>query len=266
MGARGAKDMKPNYGNWIPQWLVYATWTGTILSLLLACCLLASPAWGWKALGLALGGLFVYAACWAVWLVKAYRAFSYSGSRRVSRRIVDKVAELVDIPEGGTGLDIGCGSGALTIACARRNPHARMVGCDSWGKKYAYSISLCQANAEAEGVANVDFQEADARHLCFPDATFDAVTSNYVFHNIAGVKKQDLLMEALRVLKPGGVFAIHDLMGERAYGDMNAFLGTLCGLGYDEAWLIDTMNGEILSAEEARSLKLEHSMLLVGRK
>ncbi len=73
-------------------------------------------------------------------------------------------------------------------------------------------------------------------------------------------------MEALRVLKPGGVFAVHDLMGERAYGDMNAFLGTLCGLGYDEAWLIDTMNGEILSAEEARSLKLEHSMLLVGRK
>ncbi|MCR5170902.1 MAG: class I SAM-dependent methyltransferase [Desulfovibrio sp.] len=258
--------MKPDYGSWIPRWLVCAAWAGTMAALLAACSLLASPAWGWKALGLACAGLFLYALRWVAWLVKAYRAFSCSGSGQVSRRIVEKVAELVDIPEGGTGLDIGCGSGALTIACARRTPHARMVGCDSWGKKYAYSISLCRANAEAEGVANAEFQRADARRLCFPDASFDAVTSNYVFHNIAGAKKQDLLMAALRVLKPGGVFAIHDLMGERAYCDMNAFLGRLCGLGYAEARLIDIMNGEILSAEEARSLKLEHSMLLVGRK
>ena len=51
--------------------------------------------------------------------------------------------------------------------------------------------------------------------LDFPDESFDAVTSNYVYHNITGEDKQPLLLETLRVLKKGGVFAIHDLMSPR---------------------------------------------------
>ena len=48
--------------------------------------------------------------------------------------------------------------------------------------------------------------------LDFPDESFDAVASNYVYHNITGEDKQELLLETLRVLKKGGTFAIHDLM------------------------------------------------------
>ena len=54
------------------------------------------------------------------------------------------------------------------------------------------------------------FLSGNAVLLDFPDESFDAVTSNYVYHNIARADKQALLMETLRVLKKGGVFAIHD--------------------------------------------------------
>lgn len=170
------------------------------------------------------------------------------------------------LPDGGIGLDVGCGSGALTIACARRNPGARMVGCDLWQKNYAYSIQICRANANAEDVANVDFQRGDARKLDFPDGFFDAVTSNYVFHNIVGARKQDLLLEALRVLKCGGVFAIHDIMTPSDYGDMQDFVRKLGQAGFSEVRLVQTMQGEFLDAKQAKSLKLEQSLLLTGRK
>ena len=44
----------------------------------------------------------------------------------------DKVSDYVVLPEGCRGLDVGCGSGALTNACAKKNPQASMVGLDCW--------------------------------------------------------------------------------------------------------------------------------------
>ncbi len=68
--------------------------------------------------------------------------------------------------------------------------------------------------------------------LIFPDEYFDAVTSNYVYHNITGVNKQELLRETLRVLKKGGTFAIHDIMSKARYGDMQQFVSELYDEGY----------------------------------
>ena len=71
-------------------------------------------------------------------------------------------------------------------------------------------------NAESEGVAaRCRFQHGDANKLDFPDKSFDAVVSNYVYHNIMGSDKRALLLETLRVLKKGGVFAINDNMKPR---------------------------------------------------
>ena len=55
------------------------------------------------------------------------------------------------------------------------------------------------------------------------------MTSNYVYHNITGADKRALLRESLRVLKRGGVFAIHDLMEPSRYGDMDEFPPQSCG-------------------------------------
>lgn len=164
-------------------------------------------------------------------------------------------------------MDVGCGSGALTIACAKRNSQGRMVGVDRWGKDYAeFSLPLCQSNAAAEGVRNTVFQKGDATRLPFPDESFDAVTSNYVYHNSTDSDKQALLLETLHTLKKGGTFAIHDLMGKKRYGDMDVFCQKLKEMGYAEVRMIDTTDGMFMTKKEAGRLMLQGSTLLVGRK
>ena len=49
----------------------------------------------------------------------------------------------------------------------------------------------------------------------FPDESFDVVISNYVYHNVMGADMQKLLLESLRVLKKGGVFALNDDMKQK---------------------------------------------------
>ena len=117
-----------------------------------------------------------------------------------------------------------------------------------------------------EGVKNASFRRGNAVKLDFPDESFDAVTSNYVYHNITGKDKQALLLETLRVLKKGGTFAIHDLMSPRRYGDMQEFVQKLRDMGYERVELIDTTDGSFMTPKEAGRLMLRGSTLLVGRK
>lgn len=142
-----------------------------------------------------------------------------------------------------------------------------MVGIDRWGPEYAsFSKELCERNAQAEGVSNVSFRKGDACKLDFPDESFDVVTSNYVYHNITGKNKQELLRESLRVLKMGGTFAIHDMMEPARYGDMKAFVEELKAEGYEDVRLVSTTNGEFMTASEAKVMFLSGSKLLLGRK
>ena len=117
------------------------------------------------------------------WIPKGM-LFSLIAGTVLSLALLLVFAEHITLPEGGVGLDIGCGSGALTIACAKRNPQGKMIGIDRWGKEYAsFSLPLCEKNAAAEGVKNASFQRGNAVKLDFPDESFDAVTSNYVYHS-----------------------------------------------------------------------------------
>ena len=263
--------MKPNYKNWMPRGMVLGFAAGFAVSLGL--CLLLGytaliPAGIWRTLVRVLLWAVTAVMCGlTLWSLLMYRAFSYNGRRQLSRQIIEGTAAHVELPEGGMGLDVGCGSGALTIACARRNPRGKMVGMDRWGKEYAsFSKKLCQDNARAEGVDNVLFEQGDAVRLRFPDESFDAVTSNYVYHNISGHDRQELLLETLRVLKKGGTFAIHDIMSKDRYGDMEAFAARLRDMGYERVELVDTTRGLFMSPFEARWMALSGSTLLLGKK
>lgn len=112
----------------------------------------------------------------------------------------------------------------------------------------------------------MEFMNGDATKLTFADETFDAVTSNYVYHNVAGRDKQALLLETLRTLKKGGIFVIHDLMSKRYYGDMDAFVQKLKDMGYAEVQLIDTTDGTFMTKAESRKYALTGSTILRGRK
>ena len=259
----------PDYKNWVPDSMVNGLAAGAVTGAgltLLQVCGHGLQGKNRSAAGMVLGTGTALLTAAAGWSIAARNAFSYYGRRKLSKEIIEGTADYVVLPNGGKGLDVGCGSGALTIACAKRNPDGEMIGIDHWGAEYPFSKALCEKNARAEGVSNTSFQPGDAVHLDFPDETFDAVASNYVYHNITFQNKQKLLLETLRVLKKGGTFAIHDLMSRSRYGDMEAFCRNLKDMGYEKVEMIDTTNGMFMSRREAKSLLLTGSTLLVGRK
>ena len=150
--------------------------------------------------------------------------------------------------------------------CGEEEPESEVIGIDRWGKEYAsFSRPLCEKNAKAEGVSNVSFQQGDATHLDFADETFDAVTSNYVYHNIPG-DRQAYLLETLRTLKKGGTFALHDIFSKAKYGDMQSFIKKLEDMGYQKVELIDTTNGKFMKKSEAGWMGLSGSAILTGTK
>ena len=266
------KKIKVDYNNWVPKRLLLAKIVESIVSLILFGIFGASDLvlQGRPRIicGFILGALCLIHILLTFWLSILYKSFDYKGKRKLAKVIIEGTADYLKIQDGGVGLDVGCGSGALTIACAKKNPGAIMVGCDIWSGPYKseFSKKLCQDNARAEGVANVRFEEGNALNLPFEDESFDAVTSNYVYHNIVGKNKQKLLLETLRVLKKGGVFVIHDLMSKSRYGDMNKFIEKLKKDGYEDVQVIDTTKGLFMTHKEAIFLGLSGSTLLIGRK
>ncbi len=264
--------MKPAYKNWVPKSMVYGLAGGTLAACVMFILLGATGAifHGTPRLicGIVFGIGTLVLLFFTLWMGALHRIFDYNGKRKLARTIIDGTARYVTIPDGGTGLDVGCGSGALTIASAKRNPKAVMVGCDIWSGTYkaVFTKKRCEDNAKAEGVTNVRFEEGNAVRLPFKDESFDAVTSNYVYHNISGHDKRDLLLETLRTLKKGGIFAIHDLMSPARYGDMEVFVKMLKQEGYEEVRLIDTTDGTFMTKKEAAWLGLSGSTLLVGKK
>lgn len=266
------KKTKPDYRNWVPVSLLRNFIGGTIITFILFIIFAGTDLVFSGSLriicGIILGIGVLILLFSSIMLSFMYRSFDYRGKRKLAKTIIEGVAQYVEIPDGGVGLDVGCGSGALTIACAKRNPKATMVGCDIWSGSYKveFSKKICEDNAKAEGVSNVRFEEGNAVKLPFEDESFDMVTSNYVYHNIMGHNKQKLLLETLRVLKKGGVFAIHDLIKKSNYGDIEKFIEELKKEGYQDIKLIDTTRGIFIDPKEAKLLGLSGSKIFIGRK
>lgn len=263
--------MKPNYKNWIPKGMLFGLISLTVILLIGMIISVMTDIITSGMLKSVLSAFFTIAfiicAISTIWCIFAYNMFSYNGKRQLSKQIITGIADYIDIKSGGLILDIGCGSGALSIACAKKNPNSKVIGIDRWGKEYAsFSKQLCDKNAQAEGVSNTEFLNGNAVKLDFCDESFDAVTSNYVYHNIGGHNKQELLLETLRVLKNGGTFAIHDIMSDSRYGDMKKFARSLKAQGYKKVELIHTDHGKFISKKESNLLMLKGSILLHGIK
>ena len=266
------KKTKPDYRNWVPESLLRNFIGATVITFILFIIFAGTDLVFSGSLriicGIILGIGVLILLFSSIMLSFMYRSFDYRGKRKLAKTIIEGVAQYVEIPDGGVGLDVGCGSGALTIACAKRNLKATMVGCDIWSGSYKveFSKKICEDNAKAEGVSNVRFEEGNAVKLPFEDESFDVVTSNYVYHNIMGHNKQKLLLETLRVLKKGGVFVIHDLIKKSNYGDIEKFIEELKKEGYKDIKLIDTTRGIFIDPKEAKLLGLSGSKIFIGRK
>ena len=118
-------------------------------------------------------------------------------------------------------LDIGCGRGLMLVTAAKRLTTGEATGVDLWQQsdQANNTSSATTTNAELEGVSDrVTVQTADMRELPFPDRQFDIVTSNWAVHNLeAESDRQIALNEIIRVLKPGGVVLLNDIVNQSEY-------------------------------------------------
>ena len=276
LGAHGE-----DYGNWMPVSMLRLV--GGLAALAAVLSLLSFAVFHITALGVVfvIDALLLLALLlWITWIRLRY-AFEGGGMMEQVHQIV---LSHLDFDGQGQLLDVGCGSGALSIRAALTWRAAQVVGIDYWGSAYGYGQAMCEKNAESEGVygygqamceknaesegvaAQCRFQHGDANRLDFPDESFDAVVSNYVYHNITGADKRALLRETLRVLKKGGVFALNDEMKPHMYGDMEAFAQELRDMGYEDVRLIDTAQEAFGSRRRAAMMMLGDSRMLAGRK
>ena len=118
-------------------------------------------------------------------------------------------------------LDLGCGRGAVLLMAAQHLTTGRAVGVDLWrsADQSGKSLDATQRNAIAEGVADrVDLHTADMTVLPFEDDCFDVVVSSFAIHNISGAAgREKAIVEAVRVLRPGGRLIIADIRATRLY-------------------------------------------------
>ena len=136
---------------------------------------------------------------------------------------------VADLHEGETVLDLGSGAGADVLISARRvGPTGRAIGLDMTDEM----LELARANASEAGVENVEFLKGYLEDVPLEDETVDVVISNCVI-NLSGDKPQ-VIREAARVLRPGGRFAVSDViadpdMDETTRADMAAWTGCIAG-------------------------------------
>jgi ubiquinone/menaquinone biosynthesis C-methylase UbiE len=111
-------------------------------------------------------------------------------------------------------LDVGCGTGRVSIQIAKMLNNSRVTGIDIFEGVSGSTPDIPRRNAEIEGVADrVEFRHGNALDLPFEDDSFDIVTMGSVLHEIHSVdEKITAIREIMRVLRPGGRFVTFELI------------------------------------------------------
>jgi SAM-dependent methyltransferase len=136
---------------------------------------------------------------------------------------------VADLGEGETVLDLGSGAGADVLISARRvGPTGKAIGLDMTDEM----LTLARSNAARAGVENAEFLQGYLENIPLPGGSVDVVISNCVI-NLAADKRV-VLREAARVLRPGGRFAVSDViadpgMDKATSADMAAWTGCIAG-------------------------------------
>jgi arsenite methyltransferase len=161
----------------------------------------------------------------------------YTGADREALPDAAKLASLgcgnptavADLHDGETVLDLGSGGGIDVLLSARRvGPTGKAYGLDMTDEM----LELARRNQREAGVDNAEFLKGTIEQIPLPDESVDVIISNCVI-NLSG-DKPSVLREAARVLRPGGRFAVSDVvadpdMDEETRADMEQWTGCIAG-------------------------------------
>lgn len=118
------------------------------------------------------------------------------------RRLIEQAA----IQPGQRVLEIGCGTGSLSLLIKQLYPGADVTGLDPDPK------ALARARAK-RGADTIHFDRGFSDALPYPDASFDRVFSSFMFHHLKPAEREPTLREVRRALKPGGSLHLVDFAG-----------------------------------------------------
>jgi SAM-dependent methyltransferase len=169
---------------------------------------------------------------------------------------------LAKLNAGETVLDLGSGGGIDVLLSGRRvGPSGKAYGLDMTDEM----LALARENQRKAGVGNVEFLKGEIESIPLPDNSVDVVISNCVINLSAD--KDKVLREAFRVLKPGGRFAVSDVVvrgdvPQQVRRSMEMWVGCIAGALHDHEYLakltragfegIDIEPTRVYSIEDAR--------------
>ena len=136
---------------------------------------------------------------------------------------------LIELQQGQTVLDLGSGGGIDVLLSAKRvGPTGKVYGLDMTDEM----LALARENQQKAGATNVEFLKGEIEHIPLPDNSVDVIISNCVI-NLSS-DKAAVLREAFRVLKPGGRFAVSDVVvsgdvPEQVRKSMELWVGCVAG-------------------------------------
>jgi arsenite methyltransferase len=196
----------------------------------------------------------VAAAAVAVALIVAgfsVRRFSRRGKFEVWARLLTGLSLRGD----ERVLDLGCGRGAVLLAAAKLVPRGRAVGVDIWrADQTGNCMRATLANADAEGVADrIELHTRDMTDLQLPGESVDLIVSSLAIHNLPGNEaRRSAIVEAVRVLRPGGRVAIADIGFTRRYAAWLAQCGMTGierrSLGWRAWWGLPLIRTHVVTA------------------
>ncbi len=169
---------------------------------------------------------------------------------------------LARLNPGETVLDLGSGGGIDVLLSAKRvGPSGKAYGLDMTDEM----LALARENQRKAGIENVEFLKGEIENIPLPDNSVDVVISNCVINLSAD--KDKVLREAFRVLKPGGRFAVSDVVvrgdvPEQVRRSMEMWVGCIAGALHDHEYIsklakagfddIDIEPTRVYSVEDAR--------------